>query len=635
MKKLALLLLALTTSAHALLSPTRVVDVDKTNGVFTYRNLIKNDGFEKGTRNWTASGGTFTVTTTAANIGDGSRAASWDSSAAGQTFCSDLASMPNANKNRTLEAGFSLKCASGTCTHLVQTRDISDNVLSSVAARFNGTDFQANYTELGAFGTTARKLCLVSVAANEPEVFIDESYMSNARNVGSVAQAQLVGTVKITGCSTAFSGTSATFSNFSTVTGCSYATTGVIEAPSSNLPAVRLRNQPAGRYVFQYTGAVSAGSSSGCSFRFTDGTNTTIEENYVDSSTVAPYIPFLDGSVEISNGFSDSTFNLQYKRVAGSGSCLLEGRTSYPGVIKVYRYPLSSEIAVRPETQQNWGSALLSLGSATSFSHSSSTWTDITNASYTGYTLTGKATAIGSSRLGVTLPSLPAGTYQVIARLAGSISSAEARCNVGIFDGTTRKVSQASVTGGPDYSWTGETYFGTFNYTSQADRSFYLQLSRAAGTGTCVVTVQNGAAGNQPEFEITVYPISQSFPAPNLVGSVTSTSAGSVRALNTRFGGASDPSPCTSSPCTIYDNPGNWVTSVTRTTTGEYVLNLASNTFSSKPSCTCSDGIRSGQYSSCQIRTSLTSMNILIASHPGTPRDDEVNVICVGPRGSL
>jgi hypothetical protein len=56
--------------------------------------LNVNGGFEDGVANWTASGGTFTSTTTAANVGFEVTAGSWDASAAAQTLSNDLVTIP-------------------------------------------------------------------------------------------------------------------------------------------------------------------------------------------------------------------------------------------------------------------------------------------------------------------------------------------------------------------------------------------------------------------------------------------------------------------------------------------------------------------------------------------------------------
>lgn len=55
---------------------------------------LKNPGFEQGKTYWTASAGTFTVTTTAADVAFGTTAASWDASATAQTLTSDQVDVP-------------------------------------------------------------------------------------------------------------------------------------------------------------------------------------------------------------------------------------------------------------------------------------------------------------------------------------------------------------------------------------------------------------------------------------------------------------------------------------------------------------------------------------------------------------
>jgi hypothetical protein len=65
-------------------------------------NLLQdfNPGFEDGTNNWTASGGTFTQTQVAAEVGFGTGSGKWDASVTSQTLDSDLQTIPN-----ILEAG--------------------------------------------------------------------------------------------------------------------------------------------------------------------------------------------------------------------------------------------------------------------------------------------------------------------------------------------------------------------------------------------------------------------------------------------------------------------------------------------------------------------------------------------------
>lgn len=58
------------------------------------KNVLKNPGAELGKTDWTASAGTYTIETTAANVFAGSRSFSWDPSAASETFRSGVYALP-------------------------------------------------------------------------------------------------------------------------------------------------------------------------------------------------------------------------------------------------------------------------------------------------------------------------------------------------------------------------------------------------------------------------------------------------------------------------------------------------------------------------------------------------------------
>ena len=53
-----------------------------------FKTKIINGGFENGTSQWSASGGTLTANTTLSNVRSGLRSGSWDATAASQTLTS-------------------------------------------------------------------------------------------------------------------------------------------------------------------------------------------------------------------------------------------------------------------------------------------------------------------------------------------------------------------------------------------------------------------------------------------------------------------------------------------------------------------------------------------------------------------
>ena len=76
-------------------------------------------------------------------------------------------------------------------------------------------------------------------------------------------------------------------------------------------------------------------------------------------------------------------------------------------------------------------------------------------------------------------------------------------------------------------------------------------------------------------------------PAPVLVGSITSQATGALRFEFLQFGGGASgglaTSSCTSTPCTVANQSGSWISSVTRGSTGVYTATVASGIFSSPP----------------------------------------------------
>jgi hypothetical protein len=142
------------------------------------------------------------------------------------------------------------------------------------------------------------------------------------------------------------------------------------------------------------------------------------------------------------------------------------------------------------------------------------------------------------------------------------------------------------------------------------------------GTSTVGSLLLDGgtAADAARKFWITVRPLTQNIPAPLLVGSVTSNSAGSERverALLLNNG----------SNCTISAQSGTWLSSCTRNGLGDITATIAAGIFSAAPICT--PALASGS-SFTTIRTAtVTSTSVQVQS---SGSDTNVNLICMGPR---
>ena len=517
-KLIATLLLAFAPSAFA--QSTTTLQATNTDGFTSAQSLVKNSGFEGGSRNWTASGGTYTTTTSSPLRG--SRSATWDSNGASQTLTSDAFTIPEGLKGQNGVVSCMIQTASGTATHTLTVYDGSSNIVTPVTITSSATGAPRTTVNFvfPTSGTIAARL--TSVASDEPSIKTDECVIASANewNLSQVNQAQLIGTAKITGCSSNWNGTSATYANFATQTSCSYAVTGSVEAPTTNVPGVRLRNQPPGKYLFMYSGQVKVDAASDCEYRFSDGTNNSIEENYMEGAAgTAGFTSYIDGSIDITSAISDSTFQVQQKKVS-SGTCRLYGTTAYPGVIKVYRFPSTSEIAVRPELLANsWSGkhgADCSLASGTGSSitdwggDATCTFTELTNNNFGTVT---SFTNGGNNSAGIVFTPKKVQRYKVCSDFVLSQGGATANQVYQLADGSNNEIASSASTAITGGNYEQKNICGIFYATSTSSQTIKLRIN-PNGASSSIGAPTGGSAVNW-----TIFAIDQSLPAPVLVGS--------------------------------------------------------------------------------------------------------------------
>lgn len=141
-----------------------------------------NPGFESGTVKWTGSGGTFTINSTAADqfVAGSKQFAVWDSDGAAQERCSALVKVPESGN---CAVSLTYKTPSGTATHKIVAKDGSkdlavEDVLSSTAAWRHDVEFPC-----AAAASNQARVCIRSVASNEPAIHLDGGYAGHSRTV--------------------------------------------------------------------------------------------------------------------------------------------------------------------------------------------------------------------------------------------------------------------------------------------------------------------------------------------------------------------------------------------------------------------------------------------------------------------
>lgn len=591
------------------------------------RNMLLNPGFEQSKAKWTASGGTFTTTTTAANVGTGNAAGSWDSSGSSQTLTATAVTIPSGMYGRNAVATCNIKTATGTATHLIQAYDGTNIVASTTITSV--TTYVRTSLNFVAPSSGSLSLRLVSVASDEPIIYIDNCYLGPADgfNVSTISQAVLYGTLRYAGAASCqwTRTANATYGNFTADTDCAAATvTGFASAPGTKIPAIVFSSLPAGEYEIIATGGfMNNGSTNTCNFRFHDGTTGTAGNIIFGSGS--EIVPTISGRLSYTSAQGSTTINIQASGGNGNQACdIYNANASMDDLeIKVYKFPSTSEQSYAPEllanswsgyhaTDCSWARTNTAYGDPAT--DGSCTLTERTNQNF--------GTVSGSNDLPkITFTPKRAGKYEVCLKIQATVSANTESAAIQLTDGTT----QVFETGVNTDAGSGGTYQHTTacgQYLALSTTSVTLKLQTKSATGA--VTIGNTAYTNSIEWSIKQ--IDQHVPYPAIVNTVVSPNRAQEAVARARFNndGAN---------CTITSQSGSWVQSVVRTGIGNCTITLTSGYFSAAPTCTCT-AILNTNKGFCQYLTTptTTTVDTQLGNHTGGEEDKPFDLICMGPR---
>lgn len=594
---------------------------------FIGRNILANPGFESGKQRWSVTGGTLSATTS--GVGSGKGAVTWNSNSASQVFASTAVATSNALRLQNGVASCKIQ-STGTATHLIQAYDASSAaVLASGTINSNQSAYVRTSVNFIFPAGLNVQLRIVSVASDEPEIYIDDCYLGNAEgfNIGEVSQATLVGTLKYAAASNCqWSGSSGSFANFSADTDCSTPTvTGSVTAPSTKIPAIVLNNLAPGKYLINFQGKVYSSAALGaCSYRLSDGTNVSGNSaSYLGSAGTAGPISALalSGVFDYSVAQSSVTIQAQQMLYSGGGSCNINNDVASSGdfEVQVFRFPSATEQAYRPETKNLVSTLKYAATTNCTWSGTSSTF-----ANYSADTdcptpsVTGVASAPGTKIPGMTFTNLPAGSYLVNAQARTLATDALGGCSFRISDGTNVSGNSAVYAGaGSTGSGAPLSLNGVFTYTGvQSSITFQIQQALFTGTGSCQIAGSPATSG--PDFEMQLIPITNTFAAPLLVGSVTSSSTGAERIERAELN-------CDASS-SITSQSGSWLSAIGNRSTAACTITIATGIFSATPVCTFTTKAATVQATSVNM-TSATAGTVY-----GASADYDGYLICMGSR---
>lgn len=633
------------------------------------RNYIRNSGAEKNVANVTL-GGSMAVTRTTTTPIEGSAEFTVDGAATNDTadFTAETFQLGLSGQNCVASFTYEGDASLYTARARIGTSNVASLALSNVAS---GTQ-RVNINFPCGDGSSAMVLRIENTGAAGAAFRMDSLYVGLATNLTQVAQAQWIGSLlwPVTANCLWSGTTTGAFTSFSADTDCGTATVaGSASQPATKIPGVTFASLPPGEYLVIFTANMAKIGADGNlrSFRIFDGTTGSNEQAGINGSVALMQAHQIAARFSYTTAQSNITFQLQYYTNNASGVSIENGLTGYQTNFNVYRYPTSTELAVRSDLAA-WkvdatiaGSSNPQLGTVdvTSFTELAAASLGLTNNPGTQNIPaqilcsatnppTGTTCSAGNESVGVAFTptgSFPQDVLACVSFASSITTGAGGEWGVGFQVIETPTNAQTISQEGKSRvfaanqiaSSTITTPFrvcGLFTFSSAGQRALRLMYEQDV-TGTVsnggIFSDQATTAG-QRDIHWEVYPLNQAQPAPILVNSVTASGAGPFRVEFARVGGAATPATaCTSTPCTIHSQSGG-VSSVTRGGTGDYIVNFVSNTFSARPSCTMSASNGVNVMSPAIIPSSATVAPVNAFDITGALRDVYFDLICMGPR---
>lgn len=659
-------------------------------GMFAPKNYVKNPDCAKNTVGITASGGSLTRGTTTPLNGDTGTECVIDASASGQTYTFAMNTLGQDLKGQNCEVKFVYEGDASLYKAYVKqgsSQSTTDLQLTNpTASQPVSINFPCGDL------STATTLVIESTSASAAAFSTAKVYAGLATNLGSVAQASFVGSLKYTGATNCnWSTNSTSYAAFAADTDCSTAVlvsgSGTPSAPGTKIPGVVFSNLGPGTYKVTANFAGYKGGTVDASVRFAinDGTTTGPGTNiYVNTTDGAYAMPTsVVGYFTYASAQSSLTFQVYgfASSSASNSAHILANETGIDFTISVEYFPTSSQLALN--------SNLPSYPTIQTFTSGSGTYTKPAGVQYIrvrmvggggggaagGTTISTSATSGTATTFGTLTagggggaasgggsggtPTLGAGFVGSI--FSGGIGGSQTLSQVpttlvpgggngasspfggaggGGNNGAAATSAQAN-TGSGGGGGAGSNTAGNVSSGPGGGAGAFLDvlsvglpsntISYSIGSGGSGGTGTNaGGAGGSGYIEVTEY--YSAVPAPLLVGSVTSNTSGTERIERAQIS-------CGSSS-TIDSQSGSWISSIGNITSNRCTVTIATGMFSATPICTAS-------YKTTDT-TTLRGVNLSVASAtsfsigdvyyvggsaPGASTGtDTWYIICMGPR---
>jgi hypothetical protein len=577
--------------------------------------LLVNGNFEGLTAGWTNSGGTFSVNQTAPL--EGSSSAHFTPSSTGQTVTSAQYTVPAGLKGAPCSAEIYYTSAEATNFITLQAIDGSSNVLGSASLTLASS---AQWARVPFLCPSSGSVALQLKSTGAASVLNFDLAHLGMMGLQNVSQASYYGGAISTGnCNFGNSATGG-FANLSS-SGCTLNTLGNAASAGSD-DSVLFNNMPAGDYLINYQGTCARANASTNSIYFAvwDGVSSNRGSVQVVSNgaTGSVYVPC---TVSAHYTYSSTASRTFYLQAYGSASdSIIFSPYSGAEYMSVYRYPSAAQLAVSSELVPGSWSGYQTISSG--WTTSSGTYADFSAGSGIVTTTAASRNITCSSAgtsAGISCTLQRAGMYQVCSYPVIGPTGATPIA-IRMVDG-----SGTVINAGVAQNLSASTYgtfamCGTYNATSVASAiTFKIQGYSSSTIGFA----------SSPANSWTVVDLDAAMPTPILVNSVQSSNSAGLEVVN-----RVQVAHCTSTPCTITSQSGNWVSTVSRTSAGSYVVNVNSGIYSVAPTCTFATFDGTGSDLIAGNGTPSTTSIPVATYTTGASYTDTANgfsVICMGP----
>ncbi len=526
-------------------------------------NLLQdvNPDFESGSppQNWTASGGTFTANSATPLFG--LQSGNWDASALNQTLSSTLVTIQRGFIGKKCTADIEYRWPSGVSGDLsFQVVDQVPNILATVPLEpTTGSNTRKAFLAFDCPTTATDQLAarLIANVANPAAIDVDDVFVGVNKSTTNVTQASVWARARWlpnTNCTWVGNGSSElTFWNRMALDNdCNNPTVfGQAQVPGTKVPDLVVASLPKGKYRVEVKGLFVSTVAGSCVATITDGTSDGGDRTPFDN-TDASVKNHINGFFEYASSQSNVTFRVLMQGTAGTPTCSWRNfentQNEHIAEIVLYRYPDQPAEALNLETTGWFVDAILTATSSPNLGNTTTSGSLIADADLvlalndgsapakiacSGAVATG-TTCSGNEELGVEFDIPYAGNYLVCSQAtAGSGVGGSAGANLSqtfwfqerslngattVRDGKKRQTRAHSYEGSSNsqFSYTNIGMCEIWPFASAGPKRISVSYAQSVTGGAVITTnevTMDTAIGGR-NFSLSVYPLTQNFPAP-------------------------------------------------------------------------------------------------------------------------